>query len=83
MVSGLGTCPSLGRLWLCSNRIQMLSGLDTLHELRELWLQAEASSWQPWLEQQSGRVQAWAPEPGQPAWGRVLPLGWIALAGAD
>ena len=32
---------------------------------RELWLQAEASSWQPWLEQQvgfEGRELFWAPE---------------------
>ena len=32
---------------------------------RELWLQAEASSWQPWLEQQSGfegRELFWDPE---------------------
>ena len=32
---------------------------------RELWLQAEASSWQPWLEQQSGfegRELFWDPQ---------------------
>ena len=32
---------------------------------RELWLQAEASSWQPWLEQQSGfegRQLFWDPQ---------------------
>ena len=32
---------------------------------RELWLQAESSSWQPWLEQQSGfegRELFWDPE---------------------
>ena len=32
---------------------------------RELWLQAEASSWQPWLEQQSGfegRDLFWDPQ---------------------
>ena len=32
---------------------------------RELWLQAEASSWQPWLEQQQGfegRELFWDPE---------------------
>lgn len=32
---------------------------------RELWLQAEASSWQPWLEQQAGfegRELFWDPE---------------------
>ena len=32
---------------------------------RELWLQAEASSWQPWLEQQpgfEGRELFWDPE---------------------
>ena len=32
---------------------------------RELWLQAEASSWQPWLEQQSGfegRQLYWDPQ---------------------
>ena len=42
---------------------QLRLGVPASH--RELWLQAEASSWQPWLEQQSGfegRQLFWDPQ---------------------
>ena len=35
----MDACPNLERLWLFSNRIERVEGLDALASLRELWLQ--------------------------------------------